>query len=213
MKKKSTSQSAFFNLCVLIGLVVVLAGVFLALLGFGAFSNASAQVVKVSTPAVGSAAASASAAQWVWQNPLPQGNSLYGVSFVDASNGTAVGGYGTILRTTDGGQNWTIQSSGTTSTLYGVSFTDPSHGTAVGGDGTIIRTTDGGNNWVSQASGTTNALLAVSFIDANTGTAVGENGIILRTTNGGVSWESQTSGTTNNLNAVAFTDTKQWNSC
>src|SRR6266487_638044 len=50
MKKKSTSQSAFFNLCVLIGLVVVLAGVFLTLLGFGAFSNASAQVVKVSTP-------------------------------------------------------------------------------------------------------------------------------------------------------------------
>ena len=43
MKKKSTSKSAFFNLRVLIGLVVVLAGVFLALLGFGTFSNASAQ--------------------------------------------------------------------------------------------------------------------------------------------------------------------------
>jgi hypothetical protein len=35
MKKKSTSQSAFFNLRVLIGLFIVLAGVFLALLGFG----------------------------------------------------------------------------------------------------------------------------------------------------------------------------------
>ena len=52
MKKKSTSQSAparrsleggFFNLRVLIGLFIGLAGVFLALLGFGAFSNASAQ--------------------------------------------------------------------------------------------------------------------------------------------------------------------------
>jgi hypothetical protein len=43
MKKKSTSKSAFFNLRVLIGLVVVLAGVLLALLGFGTFSNASAQ--------------------------------------------------------------------------------------------------------------------------------------------------------------------------
>jgi len=43
MKKKSTSQSAFFNLRVLIGLFVVLAGVFLALLGFGTFSKASAQ--------------------------------------------------------------------------------------------------------------------------------------------------------------------------
>src|SRR5467141_1974783 len=43
MKKKSTSQSAFFNLRVLIGLFVFLAGVFLALLGLGAFSSASAQ--------------------------------------------------------------------------------------------------------------------------------------------------------------------------
>ena len=43
MKKKSTSKSAFFNLRVLIGLLVVLAGVLLALLGFGTFSNASAQ--------------------------------------------------------------------------------------------------------------------------------------------------------------------------
>src|SRR4029450_2472578 len=43
MKKKSASQSAFFNLRVLIGLFVFLAGVFLALLGSGAFSNALAQ--------------------------------------------------------------------------------------------------------------------------------------------------------------------------
>src|SRR5438876_2489681 len=38
MKKKSASQSAFFNLRVLIGLLIVLAGVFLALAGFGTFS-------------------------------------------------------------------------------------------------------------------------------------------------------------------------------
>jgi FG-GAP-like repeat/FG-GAP repeat len=43
MKTKSTSQSAFFNLRVLIGLFVFLAGVFLALLGFGTFSSVSAQ--------------------------------------------------------------------------------------------------------------------------------------------------------------------------
>src|SRR5438132_14207675 len=37
MKKKSTSQSAFFNLRVLFGLFIALAGVSLALAGFGAF--------------------------------------------------------------------------------------------------------------------------------------------------------------------------------
>ena len=43
MKKKSTSQSAFFNLRVLTGLFVFLAGVFLALLATGAFSSVFAQ--------------------------------------------------------------------------------------------------------------------------------------------------------------------------
>ncbi len=42
MKKKSTSKSAFFNLRVLIGLFVVLAGVFLALAGLGTFSAITA---------------------------------------------------------------------------------------------------------------------------------------------------------------------------
>jgi hypothetical protein len=43
MKKKSTSKSAFLNLRVIIGLFIALVGVLLALLGFGTFSNASAQ--------------------------------------------------------------------------------------------------------------------------------------------------------------------------
>src|SRR5467141_895529 len=42
MKKKSASQSAFFNLRVLIASVFCLAGVFLALLGFGTFSAITA---------------------------------------------------------------------------------------------------------------------------------------------------------------------------
>src|SRR5882724_6290561 len=46
MKKKSGSQSAFFNLSVLIGLFMVLAGVFLALLGFGTFSGITASSVQ-----------------------------------------------------------------------------------------------------------------------------------------------------------------------
>src|SRR5437899_3015209 len=105
--------------------------------------------------------------QWVWQNPLPQGNDLFGLSFSDANNGTAVGLSGTIVRTTDGGRHWVIQPSGTIEWLYGVSFTDANTGTVVGANGTILRTTNAGSTWVSQASGTTNALFAVSFSDGS----------------------------------------------
>ena len=44
-------------------------------------------------------------------------NNLFGVFFTDANNGTVVGDDGTILRTTNGGTNWTSQTSGTTENL------------------------------------------------------------------------------------------------
>src|SRR5438552_17764824 len=46
MKRKSTSQSAFLNLRVLIGLFVVLTGVFLAVIGLGTFSGLTASSAK-----------------------------------------------------------------------------------------------------------------------------------------------------------------------
>ena len=99
---------------------------------------------------------------WFWQNPLPQGNPLVSVSFIDSETGWAIGNLGTILKTTNGGENWINQTSGTTQYLIGVSFTDANNGTAVGSGGTILRTTDGGDNWVSQSSGTTTWLWGVS---------------------------------------------------
>ena len=95
---------------------------------------------------------------------------LFGITGVPTSasfaQGTAVavGALGTILRTTDGGDTWTPQSSGTTNFLNGVSFVDANTGTAVGGEGTILRTTDGGDTWTPQSSGTTNALFGVSLV-------------------------------------------------
>ena len=46
MRKRRTAQSAFFNLRVLIGLFIVLAGVFLALAGLGAFSALAQSVAQ-----------------------------------------------------------------------------------------------------------------------------------------------------------------------
>ncbi|NQT26967.1 T9SS type A sorting domain-containing protein [candidate division KSB1 bacterium] len=146
---------------------------------------------------------------WFWQNPLPQGNTLQGVSFSDANNGTAVGNYGTIIRTTDGGNNWVAQESGTYENLNDVSFTDANNGTTVGNHGTILNTKDGGQTWDAQSSGTTNALYGVSFSDANNGTTIGVMGVILRTIDGGKNWVTQQgvpNGWYGNLSSVSFTD-------
>jgi len=43
---------------------------------------------------------------WFWQNPLPQGNNLNSIHFIDSNIGWAVGHTGTVLKTTNGGTDW-----------------------------------------------------------------------------------------------------------
>jgi parallel beta-helix repeat protein/predicted outer membrane repeat protein len=138
-------------------------------------------------------------------------NSVY---FTDATTGYAVGGdawsYGKILKTTNGGSDWTTQTLSSNSYLNSVYFTNTNTGYVVGTYGTILKTTNGGLTWNNQTSGITSTLYAVYFTSKDTGYAVGGNsydsGTILKTTNGGSSWLPQTSGTTNNLYAVYFKD-------
>ena len=67
-----------------------------------------------------------------------------------------MGQWGTILRTTNGGEAWISQSApvGRWQSIYGVCFTDPHTGTAVGSNGMIICTTNGGVTFVEPSTAT-----------------------------------------------------------
>jgi hypothetical protein len=67
-----------------------------------------------------------------------------GIFFSNKDNGTVVGYNGTIMRTTNGGENWVVQISGSGTMLTDVSFTDINTGTVVGNYGTILKTINGG---------------------------------------------------------------------
>jgi len=121
--------------------------------------------------------------EFVWQNPKPQGNSLYGMQFISVSIGWAVGNNGTIMKTTDGGKNWVFQSSNTTAALTGVHFINSQTGWAVGAN-TVIKTVNGGDNWSVMTTSAPTALNAACFFDENTGILAGY-GMVLRTTDGG----------------------------
>ncbi len=106
----------------------------------------------------------------------------FGIHFVDASNGWAVGANGTVIHTVDGGDNWVQQTTPaavSAITLRAVSFANLMHGYAVGDGGTILATTDGGSTWVSQTAGVNQDMLAVSFNTANQGLITGKQGVIL----------------------------------
>ena len=53
------------------------------------------------------------AQDWQLQNPMPTRNQLNNIKFIDSNIGYVVGNFGTILKTTDGGENWIKINSGT----------------------------------------------------------------------------------------------------
>ncbi len=117
---------------------------------------------------------------------------LYSISVVDDQNAVAVGYYGAVYATSDGGETWIQGTTNTLSSLYNVSMGDTQHGWAVGQRGLILRTEDGGRTWQRQPNrkeeeGT--HLFSVSAIDKDTAIAVGEWGTRIRTTDGGKTWE------------------------
>src|SRR5690606_5900336 len=138
--------------------------------------------------------------EWVWQNPMPNGNDLHGVQMLDENNVIVVGGAGLVMRTSNAGSYWDMDYK--VADVYwkfnDVFFVDENIGWAVGeGDVhndimVIANTTDGGFSWQRQnISGIDQDIpLAVHFVSEETGFVVGENGLFLRTTNGGFHWES-----------------------
>lgn len=179
----------------------------------------------VAVPAAG-AGVSTGDGTWVWQNPLPQDNRLLATAVVGASTGWAVGESGTIIHTTDGGDTWVGQASGTIYDLTGLSFPDAQHGWVIGRaheeneDGNmlgvtrlLLRTADGGTTWQRQPLPTSPLPYhptGVCFVDAQHGWVLGQTdgygSVLLRTVDGGHTWDFQYPDTWQPLTAITFID-------
>src|SRR6266513_2943959 len=81
---------------------------FTGTLGFALAMNSGYAGTRLAANPFNTIAAGSSSRQWVWQNPLPQGNTLQDFSFIYTNNGLAVGARCIILKTIDGGNNWAL---------------------------------------------------------------------------------------------------------
>ena len=130
-------------------------------------------------------------------NYQDQDSYLNSVNFVDANSGFAVGyliDYVTtqisplVMRSTNGGINWTDNQPQITTILRSVFCTDGQTAYAVGSSGKIIKTIDGGNSWTPQVSGLITAFNTVYFVSLDTGYVAGDYEKLLKTTNAGTNW-------------------------
>jgi hypothetical protein len=99
--------------------------------------------------------------------------------------GWAVGQFGVILKTTNGGEIWTHQNSRVVQELNDIEFVDENYGWSIGLGGTILHTTNGGLNWLTQGNQVNNDLYGLSCKSSQIGWIAGSNGIVLFTDNGG----------------------------
>jgi len=72
---------------------------------------------------------------------------LDAVQFVTDEKVWAVGEDGTIIKSNNGGTNWTHQESGTVYDLFAVSFIDTLRGWVLSENNIVLNTNDGGENW------------------------------------------------------------------
>jgi photosystem II stability/assembly factor-like uncharacterized protein len=148
---------------------------------------------------------------YTWGLQLYQYDSLalHDVHFTNEETGCVVGEHGTIFWTTDGGNNWIQQYSGTVQHLWGIRLLDEYEAWAVGVQGTILRTSDAGITWVPQNIDSIYGFRKVFFADANNGWMSGgdnDTGIVLHTTDSGVTWETQYTSANTFLMSIYFTD-------
>lgn len=130
-------------------------------------------------------------------------NALIGIQCPGDSTTTcvAVGNNGVITRTTDGGVNWSVLTSGTTNPLNGIHCPSSTICYIAGASGTILKSTDAGVTWSALTSGTTTHLYGITCPSTTVCYAVGFSGMLLKTSDGS-SWSTLTSGTTNSLNFI-----------
>ena len=140
---------------------------------------------------------------------------LYDVCFVDQNTGWVCGHLGTILYTSDGGDNWNDLNPPPSNFYSAIDFVNQNEGWVVGYAGITRHSTDGGLTWTEQSIPTGRGLSNLYFINENTGWGIGGKPRtftdpirdILHTTDGGTNWTIQYTGNDEDpLASVYFLD-------
>lgn len=144
--------------------------------------------------------------------PAPGGlgglaENLYGVAMLgDGRHVWAVGAFGSIFHSTDGGRTWAVQDTSLQEPLFDVAFVSPDHGIVVGQSGVILHTADGGRSWARADGLVPKHLFDIAMIDERRAWAVGDWGVLLHTNDGGRTWVDHSIGDDVVLSGVSFAD-------
>jgi photosystem II stability/assembly factor-like uncharacterized protein len=143
----------------------------------------------------------------------------YVISFIDKElitckffpTGTGyAGGYSTLLKTTNGGENFVVLTDRSYN-VFGMHFFNETTGWICGGSGLLLKTTNGGTEWKHTSINEPNAYFyTIYFLNQLTGFTAGSKNtnpsIFYKTTDGGESWINYNTNAPFAITSVWFTN-------
>jgi photosystem II stability/assembly factor-like uncharacterized protein len=123
---------------------------------------------------------------------------LLDVWFEDGRNGYALGAYGVLLHTSDGGENWSLQSGRLDNPdnfhLYGIARSRSGTLLIAGESGTLLRSLDGGQTWLRPESPYAGSFFGTVAAADGSLLAFGLKGNVFRSIDEGATWSAIDTG-------------------
>jgi len=128
--------------------------------------------------------------QWTWQNPLPHGNQVNSVKFINNNTGWYFSSVTSNYKTTNGGLNWNYINFGITQDIvFSKSYKFDSSNFTVflgGSAGAVLISTNSGATWNNKSIPDANSISDIYFINNLTGFVAATK--LYKTTDGGNNW-------------------------
>lgn len=148
----------------------------------------------------------------ITRSATPGTHTLQDIAVWDAQHAIAVGNGGVILRSTDGGAQWSevkdVPLSEIANKFNRVRVAPGGTAIVTGEMGALLISRDYGASWTRLRDEEDLAWNDVALIDESRLVTVGEFGRILRSEDGGETWSEVTSPVTSSLMSIAFRDSK-----
>ncbi|MDY0083023.1 MAG: YCF48-related protein [Ignavibacteriaceae bacterium] len=143
---------------------------------------------------------------WTELNPRIPRVTYFGVHFINPNIGWAAGNLGAVIKTTNGGNDWTVSETQTTTLLLKVHSFDGQIVIVTGYDGLILRSSDGGETFEQVTSGVGSGydLWGVQMLNDTLGFVCGLNQTLLKTTDAGITWQPVITGLSQHYWALNF---------
>jgi len=128
---------------------------------------------------------------WTELNPKVPRVSYFGIDFINPDTGWACGQSGAVIKTTNGGDDWSIAETPVNNLLLKIHSYNGQIVIATGYDGLILRSSDGGETFEQVPSGVGSGtnLWGVQMLNDTLGWICGMYQTLLKTTDAGLNWQ------------------------